>query len=554
MTEKDWNFVEGVWKMLREKFAPKIEEVTERLTGVAVPMEKGLDIQTPFGDKRGGYFPLIPDPYWTLHHQPTKLNATIDVRNYNPLPNAKATHKRTGKVYPLDLEFDHVPARLLETAHHIFFREPTINARKILARPDIRFGTTKAFGPEYTELLDPWVNWIANDGGAHDLAGSGWKEKLLRASIEASAFMRTNTIAVLLGYNPGTPFIHGASALFNSLHEAGVVPFMSSTVDLMFKNKDNTQSHIEWAYDNSAVVRNRNHDFDQDLGRMMDKALGQGGLSRARVAHIQFSTALIKYLDLYSFIPTFHAGYKKAIADGMSHEDAIYYGEKLARNAHGASGIVDVPAIQRLGEFARWGTMFYGYFNHNYNQLRNFGRMLGGKLPPNMSGGAAFWTLLGASVAYIFAPGIIHGLIRHPPSVVSSALFGDEPDDEESLLAWFAIQTGAQVISTVPIVRDAVQAMYGFTPTPTPLFEIYKSAHMLLGDAKREWNEKEPSKKTVQHIVEFPGWFTGLTTRPMARASQFVWDTATGQQEPETTSEWLRGLTTGSSQPPRKRH
>ena len=84
--------------------------------------------------------------------------------------------------------------------------------------------------------------------------------------------------------------------------------------------------------------------------------------------------SLIATLDKLSAVPTWIAAHKQGLEKGFSEADAIAYGDKIVRNAHGSGGLPDLAPILRGPEYLKHFTMFMSYFNHNYNQVRDVGR------------------------------------------------------------------------------------------------------------------------------------------------------------------------------------
>ena len=74
--------------------------------------------------------------------------------------------------------------------------------------------------------------------------------------------------------------------------------------------------------------------------------------------------------DNASAYPAFLAGYRRAINEGMSHEDAVSAGDKTVKLAHSSAGKMDLSALQAQdNEIVKLSTMAYSFFNHTFNQL-----------------------------------------------------------------------------------------------------------------------------------------------------------------------------------------
>ena len=206
-----------------------------------------------------------------------------------------------------------------------------------------------------------------------------------------------------------------------------------------------------------------------------------------------------------------------------------------------------IPTIKRPDTTIPNG---YSLFSHNYNQNRNLGRVALGKGPEDVQGSKAFWYVLGGTLAMTVVPAILHGLTRHPPTAVKAAMFSDEDrDEDENLWAWGARSMGGQYAGMVPVVRDAYQLIYGYEASPTPLVDIYKMFTRVMHDAKGHYDNEEATPKEVQDAIDLLALTTGFGNYQIGRAAQFTWDTIEGRQDPETLTEYLRGLLTSSATP-----
>lgn len=531
-TAADWKFVQGVWDTF-EHFWPKVQEVTKRMSGVAVEKVPTKPIETPHGTFKGGYFPLIRDEYLS----PVKVTKdSFHNQYYDPFVATGSFKARTGATYPLSLEINSIPWKLRQLVHGVAFREPVANALKVISDRTIIKGIGESFGPEYSKQLNPWLKYIATDGGSPDMVGKTWMKNL-------SETARQNAVVVLVGLRPSTALIHGGAALANSINEVGLRDLVGATADLMYRNPETMQRHWDWAMDASPELRNRSRNLDRDITNAMDKKMGQWKPFKAAAA--LWYMQLVSKLDLASAVPTFIAAYKQEVTRGLSHEDAVYSAEKRVRQAHGSSGIVDLSAIQRGNWAEKWFTMFFGYFNHNYNRLRDTGRIAekGMEQLSNREIKAAvgsFGQVLNRSFWYLMAPALVHELVRP---------HGD-PDESWGSFATRAI--GLQLAGTMPYLRDAAHAyLYGMKPSVSPMGESLQGVFQPLVDiGKSMKDDGELSDNFLQHSLEAAGWVTGLQTKTTAGWGQFIWDSANGRAPPDT--DYWRLLLEGNPNP--KKH
>lgn len=540
MTEMDIKFVQGVWDMFA-KLAPLVEGLTERRTGVSVPLVERVPLELTNGKASGGYYPLVKDPRAVLlgHERTTEM---ADKPYFDPLPMARALKARTGVAYPLDLTINSIHNRINETAHAVFLQEAVANANKVLSDPIVKQGFDKAFGPEYVEQFKPWLHDIANNGGAQSDVMANW----------ASRNMRENVVAMLMGWRVSTAAIHGGSAAAASAYEIGPLQLIKNMKDLgmgqflpdaarrFFANEEQMKSLSEWALVNSPELRNRQRSMQRDFGAQMSKVVSQGFVddaARVRALHIQWSMAMVAYIDQLTATPVFMSKYKEARVDGLSHDDAVFVADKAVRQAHGSASLVNRANIGR-GEVNRWLTVAYnGYWNHNYNRTRSAVRDV---TDTELDTSDRFIKGAAAATALIVAPAIVHQVIRG--------------NQNESWQGAAAEATVSQFGGQVPVVNALTYSLlHGRDPSLSPFDDFFKGALATAVDAKRMINGKK-AEKAVKHAIETPGWLFGLgATQQLGTAVQYGFDVGKRKENPNgSVLKWGQGLLTGTSKEKRR--
>jgi hypothetical protein len=371
----------AVWKIF-EGIRPDLEAMMKRVTGVVPDRVRAV----PHNGLDGGYFPLMRDPRGIV----VDPNVTVNRAFYNAVTDSNASHERTGALYQLDLTLDRLPYALRETIHDIHMREPVAQVARFLADPLIRKAMDRAWGHEYTAQMMPWIRHVANDGEMFDPNALAW-------AASKSRYFRQNMVTSLVGGRMSTAIIHGTSALGNSMSEVGLRPFLMSTVHLLSQNPFAEASMWRQDIQSSGELRNRMHNMYLDINQQIPAMLDQSKRNFARAAYQAFATKLIAYLDMASAVVVYHAKLEKALNEGMSRADATYTADQAVRVAHGSLGLADVPGTSRGGEAVKWGTAFYGYFNHNYQRIRDSGKLIKE---------GDYWQAVSRSMGYLLVPAL----------------------------------------------------------------------------------------------------------------------------------------------------
>jgi hypothetical protein len=374
LTPMDKAMVDGLHGLF-EPLAPLVEKATSSRSGVAIPL---VEPTASLGMK-GGYYPLISDPRAKLLGQQVSTDL-FQKTKFDPLPTAPALKQRTGQVYPVDLSLNNIHNILSRTTHAVFMQDPVINANKVISDPAVREGIAKAFGPEYVQMLDKWIRDIADNGGS-DVGFHDDKAAWL------SRNLRQNVTVQLMGWKASTALIHGGSAGMSSVYEAfklhmpeenagkalvlapvrlvqnikdlGLGQFLPQSAQRFFGSQTNMFDTLNFVYENSGEMRNRQRSLQKDFGFQLNKITNSStidDLAVLRNMHQTYSMSAVSYLDQLTATPVWKASYDKAIIDGVEHPDAVFIADKAVREAHGSASLVSRANMGR-GELNKWLTI-----------------------------------------------------------------------------------------------------------------------------------------------------------------------------------------------------
>lgn len=547
MTEKDWDFVHGIWRMFDEHLFPEADKNSRALSGVGLKKVEPRQVDGFKGAKlKGGYYPLIEsrDVVLRPNHAPDEL-----ISGFSQAPTRNYVKDRTGKAYPLDLSLDGMIRKVNEQIHDISYTKPWRDAGRLLKDVEVRRAFSDVFGDAHLARLDGLLSDIASNGGRYDELAP--VAKLIRG-------LRQNTVGLLIGIPKfGTAVIHGGAAAANSLTEimrtAGgeqLGSFFKTAVDQYHRSPSGAQSMREWAESVSDEVRNRTHFYDRDISQMMDHTFARNGYKAYRAAYLQFQTALIGELDKASVVPTFVAGYRHYISEGMEHHDAVFAAEQLVRNAHGASGVPDLPAILRMGsttgeEAAKFMTIFGGYFNHNYNQqadivvkgAHDFRKAQSVTKKAMVTMGA-----MGSLVGYLLAPALIHSMVR-------------DDNKDEGWGSWAAHAVKDQLLSTQFVLRDVEHwsktGSKGHVDVAGSLGDMVTVLARPYQELKNLIDKGHLSKDWAQNLGEFPMALTGLgPNRTLLNHFNYWKNLYEGNRRPpDDFDEWKRYILDSKTPP-----
>lgn len=529
--------------------AQKLGDIFEQAFGEAADMYHGLSgvspekidirpIQTPFGEYKGWYHPIVYDPLRPGSSKKLMGQDPLEAGSYYRAATPSGyTKKRTGYAAPINLNFDAVPNKLKSILNDIAMRPAVTDAAKVFYDPKWQMAMTKYYGKEVKDLMLPYLK---------DIAGQKtYKSAAAAAAARYLEYARQNVTATLIGLNPSTVLKHGPTAAMLSIKEVGAGNFLREVTSLLSMNDELGERNWNFAmkggmidgerWNGSEELQRRHRNWQETISGAQQDVFGENTL---RNTVIKLGATPVAISDLLSAVPTWLAKYKLAIRAGEEHGDAVQLADTAVRRAHGSSATAARPAIMRGGPLAQLATPFYTFFNEMFQrqyemawrakdavgQFSDGDYRAGLKEVPNLAKG--LW-------AYVIFPALIE-------QMVSPWVTGNKSATETVALA--GLRT---VASSLPVIRDAVEAFLG---NRDPTIGLYSTGIKTLVDIGRDLGkgkvmfEKQNAGRLIKHTATAFGAMSGLANAQMGRTGEFVYDVATGQQRPKDTGDILRGL------------
>ena len=352
-------------------------------------------------------------------------------------------------------------------------------------------------------------------------------------------------------------FQHGITAAMESFAEVGPRYMLKGIQP--FVRTSNWGELRDFIYERSAEMRNRGKEIERDIREQLNtihlQQLNPLSSRYSQVAGFLQEHAYdgIAMLDMASAMPTWLGAYLKGLDKvengglGLNEADAIYFADKNVRNAHGGGGVKDMAAAQRGNESQKLLTMFYTFWNHNFNRIRDIlerTRYLRedyqeGKESGNMG---KFWGNTGFVVGHFLAYTLFVQMIHHWMHAFTGATAQD--DQDEGTVKWFAKQMALAAAGGIPGVRDAANWMInGKDWELSPITSMGKTFGLLGDDliGKREGH-------LIKDLMAGAGYGLNLPLGQAGATLQFIWDYWDGEQSASSLSEVMRGILTGHSE------
>lgn len=536
LSAQEWQFVQKIWDTF-ETLYPDIAKMERSINGFAPEKIEAVPVVTPDAVLRGGYFPAVYDTTKSLRAEVAagKSSDLFETNYTRATTRAASTNERSEQVKrPILLNLGVINRHLGETIHDITHRQAIMNADKFLSEERVAAAIDQSLGPEIRKQFRPWLKHVANRWATERAGNEGlgkWVNKArANTTIVGMGFRASSIMSQLAGYSNSAEYV-GAKHMAVALAASAKSPIDT----------------FNFVMERSGEVRHRMDTLDRDINVAINQLSGRNDWYAAGK---RFAFHGIGYMDRVVAVPTWMAGYNRAIEAGRSEEQAIYEGDKAVRLSQGAGSAKDLAAVQRgtgkHGEMLKFLTMFYSYFSAFYQRERTLGRDIGQAVRERSTRDL---TKLAARAFFLVAL----------PPVLADLLAGRGPDPDEDWGEWAFKKMIVQLLGPIPLVKDLIEPAWDKL-TGQHTFGFQLSPLQAAGDsiitAAQDVHDLVTGKGTkhaTRDALQAAGYTTGLVPGQVASAAQFFVDVAEGDQDPQTVAEWYRGVTTGHAKPPEGR-
>lgn len=490
MTESDWQMVQNIWDQM-ETLYPQLAEVHRRTTGLTPPKVEATPVETPYGEFRGGYYPVKYDPNRGLQAQQNedKLNAQTESMFSNTASiqasvNAGATNERTGYYAPIRLSLDVVPAHFQETIHYITHHDPVRQVNKLIRNKEVAETIKRKIGPEEYAQLSPWLNDIAKDGREAPTK-MFWDDMLQR--------LRFGVTLGAMGFKASTGIIQ-ISGLSNTVAETGIGPVYQAARSILGNTTDMKRAW-DFAVENSKVMSHRADTMDREIKNAMKRLEGKRGvLAAVQEASMKHIALIQTYMvDL----PSWHAAYIKGMRDWGDEQRAYKYADWVVENVQGSGATKDLARIMRgQSETGRMFTMFMTFFSSLWNMERD--------LVKGARSGTYSTSNVAAKAMFLFSIPVLFEMMMRGEL--------GEPEDEDDRLQRMLSNTAMYPIQSIPFIRDIANSIGGdFGYNISPIASLLEQGTQTIPEiVERGFTDEEITKGQAKGATKFIGAAVGI--------------------------------------------
>ena len=351
LNKEEWDFVQGVWDTF-ESLRPAIAEKEKRVMGKEPDWVQPASVATKFGTLKGGYFPIVYDPFASRKAQEQEEAEAIK-RQLQGARSAATTRRNfiksraeEVKGRPVLLTMDGMFRGLTDVVHDLAYHEWLIDANRLMRSIDEE--VRSRYGAETVTQLRNAIDAIAAGEATKPYPLDGITRHFRMGSMVAGLGLNiTNALLQPLGLTQSIVRIGGK--------------WVAQGVYDMARNPVSTTKTI---LEKSEFMRNRKRTQNRELNDLRNRLRGKGELRQSIDAMLFMPmTAIQTATDL----PTWWGAYQKSLAEGHDDDKAVQIADQAVIASQGGGQIKDLAAIQRGPEMAKLFTVFYGYFSTAYN-------------------------------------------------------------------------------------------------------------------------------------------------------------------------------------------
>jgi len=452
LTENDWQFVQEVWNYINS-FWSEIAEQEERLSGFRPPkVEAALQIEGAPDFVTGGYFPIKYDRDMSGVANAQKRSEDAMDGFGGKYGKAQTKHGHTEARFeeidrPLELNLGIIEDHVVGVVYDLEMREPLLNAWKIITQQPFQETMVAKGRAEDLEALEIWLQDVA---AGDRLTAYGWEVPL-------RYFRNTFTVS-RLGFNLKTALIQPLG-----LSQSFVVVGKKAMAQGIKKYMSAPQAWKTYAVENSNEmaerIRTMERDMNQISGQLKSGTSAKGRFRQAVDVSVPWMFMLMQKSQFWTVdMPTFVAAYEQKLGEGKSERDAIAHAENMVRRSQG-SGLMSEGAMIERGtigrqirrsELPKAFTVLASYFFAKANVTRTRFQQA------QQRGGIQEWMSFTGDMFLLYAF----------EAMVMAAINMDWDEDKDDLPLNYAkgvaAETGATIISTIPVARDVGSVVAGF--------------------------------------------------------------------------------------------
>lgn len=417
----EWEFVQSVWDLIGGLW-PEIEKNHYQNSGVHPAKVELRQFIAPTGQTmKGGYFPIQYDRSLDRAAQRRYERSFIEnmFESYASAPSTRhgfTESRKEGYSAPVQLDLDVIAKHLDDVIYDLAWRAPLRDSWRIFHRPQLKAAIIDMYGANYFDAIEHRMRKLARETEAPSLNLRGLERGIRSVSSAYTAYALSGALSTIL-VQP--------SAIVNGIPRIDPGNARRSTA-LLFKNVKRValdfRATREWLFEKSPYMRERVTSNDASIRELNDHLKGDRSL---KAEATRFGYSMIGWADYFTSAPIWLSRYEVVLQESGDHALAVREADFAVERTQGSGSAQHLAQIQDSSPLLKPFTLFYSYFNAQYNELHAIAEDVADGDRPLTS------RLSQAALSYV--------LIFVLPSLLADVLrarFPEPDDDEEEWEAW----------------------------------------------------------------------------------------------------------------------
>lgn len=368
LDRRDTEYVQAHWDFLNT-FWPEIAAKSKRLTGVEPVKVEALAVQTPWGELRGGYHPLVYDGRLDVNVNRTEAitEAKLAVAGAYMAATTQRGHEQIRLQHlarPIRLEMSTTFAHFDQVIHDLTHHEMLIDTTRLLRDRKL----ARAIQDTHGDVVYRQLGNILQDIAQGDRPRGGRATRM-----EKSAnWLRSRSQMAGLAYNLWTG-VQQPLGLFNGMERVGAGWVTKGAVKWL-RDAASMQNTAHWIASVSPMMKERlgGRGLTVDLQDVQNSLARRGGWFDKLVRTVSADHVTQKgLLDSYMWhiglmqsvadVPTWLGEYEKQMASDADETRAARLADQAVLDSQGGAHIKDLAQVQRGGALAKLWMTFASY-------------------------------------------------------------------------------------------------------------------------------------------------------------------------------------------------
>lgn len=370
ITVEEARLVQAFWDQFEELSGPVSTDL-RALRGVGLEKLPARTWRTPHGDFPGGYFPLRRDRVLSpLLPEEVTAEEMLDpaARLFRDVaPDEGFSKARTGARYVVDVNLPRAYTAFDAHVRFVAYARRLASIRRFVSDPDIRSLVVNKLGPEYYDLIDPYLNSIVSDWTVADKNMGAVMQGLDYFRKNLSLFALAGSATTTLSQAAGLPVI--AAELGDGTPGSGTkwigIGLAGFTKSLLSANLDAD------IFSKSVFMRHRFGESNPVAAEALSRLRGFHTYAEFQVIYNEVVKAGYNVIGLAEFLtasgPGWMGAYNKAVGElDYPEAKAVEYADRVVEKSQGSGRRIDLAAVQRGNAFQKMLYLFSTFFNASY--------------------------------------------------------------------------------------------------------------------------------------------------------------------------------------------